>query len=96
MDKVEVLRAKLGELRKELERVTMEKGLAAEDNKDLRENFAFDYWYQQEELMLGRIRSLMHEIKSLAKVKDKPQVKKKKQVEKPVTRISELSPKKWL
>lgn len=56
------LRDKIKELTKKLEEATLEKGLAAEENKDLRENFAYDYWNDQENLYLTRIRNLMNEI----------------------------------
>ena len=44
---IDNLREKLNELRKLRDNATMEKGLAAEENKDLRENFANGISYVQ-------------------------------------------------
>lgn len=65
MSKIEELRQKISDLKKELENATLEKGLAAEDNKDLRENFAYDYWEQKERLCVSRIHSIMQELREL-------------------------------
>lgn len=66
---VDELRNKITELKKELTQTTLEKGLSAEDNKDLRENFAYDYWDQKERILLNRIHALMAEIKQRTQTK---------------------------
>ncbi|MFA6981602.1 MAG: hypothetical protein WC243_01075 [Patescibacteria group bacterium] len=68
-EKLKTLRDGLVKLREERTRVTMEKGLAAEDNKDLRENASYDYWEQKEFNLTARIIALMKEIDKLAKSK---------------------------
>jgi transcription elongation GreA/GreB family factor len=91
----EKLREKIKELKKELETVTFEKGLAAEDNKDLRENSAYDYWDQKESILIIRIHKIMREISEIYK---KPYAKKvaKKQTRPVVKKLTETFPHKWL
>jgi len=62
MSVVDILRKQLIKLQKEREEITLEKGLAARDNNDLRENFAYDYWVSQEELITARIFATLKEI----------------------------------
>lgn len=64
---MDLLREKLSDLRKQRDNAAMEKGLAAEENKDLRENFAYDYWDTQERNITFRIHGIMEEIDELAK-----------------------------
>lgn len=94
-DKVEMLRKRLSEQRKKLEKATIEKGLAAEENKDLRENFAYDYWVDQERLITARIHATLKEIESLTKrpkIKKHPTKKKSENIDK----IKDLPKNKWL
>ena len=69
MDKTPIdnLREKLKALNIERDSVIMEKGLAARDNNDLRENFAYDYWEQKEKQLTFRIHRLIKEIDEIAK-----------------------------
>jgi len=91
--KAETLRHIITKFRKELEKATLEKGLAAEDNKDLRENFAYDYWDDKERMITIRIGKVLKELSDLTKAKVQKPVKKKplKQTEK----IS-FQPHKWI
>jgi hypothetical protein len=66
-EKLKALRKELVRLREERTKATMEKGLAAEDNKDLRENATYDFWEQKEYVLTARIISIMDEIDKLAK-----------------------------
>ncbi|KKS07049.1 hypothetical protein A3K01_02950 [candidate division WWE3 bacterium RIFOXYD1_FULL_43_17] len=93
-EKVERLRERLSEQRKKLEEASFEKGLAAEENKDLRENFAYDYWVSQEQLVTARIFATLKEIEHLTKKPEKKIIKKSKAV--PVERVKYLPKKKWL
>lgn len=93
-EKVERLRERLSEQRKKLEEASFEKGLAAEENKDLRENFAYDYWVSQEQLITARIFATLKEIEHLTKKPKKKIIKKSKAT--PVERVKDLPRKKWL
>ncbi|HAI62726.1 MAG: hypothetical protein UU64_C0011G0054 [candidate division WWE3 bacterium GW2011_GWF2_41_45] len=93
-EKVDHLRERLSEQRKKLEEATFEKGLAAEENKDLRENFAYDYWVSQEQLITARIFATLKEIEHLTKKPRKKIIKKNKTT--PVERVKDLPKKKWL
>lgn len=88
--KIDELREKLGSLQKEREKVILEKGFAAEDNKDLRENAQYDFLLQKEHLITTRIHNILKEIDSLIK-KDKPKIRKDKKE----TKV-EFKPHKWL
>ncbi|RJR27968.1 hypothetical protein C4561_00475 [candidate division WWE3 bacterium] len=93
---IELLRKQIKELLQEREKATLEKGLAAEDNKDLRENFAYDYWAQKEFALTSKIRKLTAEIDRLAK-KTSTQKRKPRRVNtKPVEKIKDLPQNKWL
>jgi len=48
--KIDKLRQELTELRKERDKIIFEKGMAANENKDLRENSAYDYWFEKEDI----------------------------------------------
>lgn len=77
--KIDKLRKELIELREERAKVILEKGLAAEYNKDLRENAAYDYWYEKETEMTVRILQVMEIIREEAdKTKPKRTIKHKK------------------
>ena len=62
---IELLREKLTALNKEREEIILEKGLAARDNNDLRENFAYDYWSEKERVATARIHALSKEIEEI-------------------------------
>lgn len=79
--KVDRLRDDLAELRKKRIKITMEKGFAAEENKDLRENFAYDYWVQQEEVINARIGTVIELIGELTKKNTKPKWEKPKPIQ---------------
>ncbi|KKS29478.1 MAG: hypothetical protein UV83_C0003G0086 [candidate division WWE3 bacterium GW2011_GWE2_43_18] len=93
-EKVDRLRERLTEQRKKLEEASFEKGMAAEENKDLRENFAYDYWVSQEQLITARIFATLKEIEHLTKKPGTKIVKKAKA--QPVERVRDLPKKKWL
>lgn len=65
-NKIESLREDLKKLREKLAEVTLQKGLAAQDDKDLRENANYEYWLNQEYITMGRIRTTMELISKLA------------------------------
>lgn len=93
--KIDKLRKELVEIRKERERIVFEKGMAAEENKDLRENSAYDYWFEKEMLVTTRINhiiSMINEISGKNLVR-KPQIKQK--ARKPKEKM-ELERPKWL
>jgi len=91
--KIDKLRNELIALRKEREAITFEKGLAAEDNKDLRENCTYDYWFEKEIVANARIALLIKMIGDLSK-KDKPKKElKKRKIEKV---RGTFEPHKWL
>lgn len=81
--------------REDLEKATMEKGLAAEENKDLRENSAYDYWDEKERALLFRIRKIAKEISEESN-KNKPQKKAVKAKSKAQKKPFEIKPRKWL
>jgi hypothetical protein len=93
---IEKLREKIKELKQELETVTFEKGLAAEDNKDLRENSAYDYWDQKESILIIRIHKIMKEIRDTSK-NDSHERKIGKKSSDPITKKPyNIKPHKWL
>ena len=63
------MRQDLVKLRQDREKITMEKGLMARDNNDLRENFAYDYWVEKENQVTIRIHRIIAEIEDLLKKK---------------------------
>lgn len=91
--KIDKLRAELIKLREERSKVIFEKGLAAEENKDLRENFAYDYWFEKECQMEARIAQVVEMIKEIANESKPKKVIKQKKLEK--VRGS-YGPHKWL
>ncbi len=56
------LREELKILREERDKITLEKGLVAQDNKDLRENAAYSQLEQKEHALTSRIRGVIEEI----------------------------------
>lgn len=98
---IELLRQKIKELNKERDKAIFEKGLAADENKDLRENFAYDYWFEKEMNISAKISGLIREIERIAKknssikaIKTKRHIKRKK--EPVVKKIKDLPKNKWL
>lgn len=63
--KLDLLREELAKMRAMRAKYQMEKGLAAEHNKDLRENADYDYWHEREQNMTIRILRLTKEISDL-------------------------------
>ncbi len=59
---IQQLRHELTKLRKEREAVILEKGLLAQDNKDLRENFAYILYEQKEHALSSQINAVIKEI----------------------------------
>ena len=86
------LRSKLIEMRKERDQIIFEKGLAAEENKDIRENATYDYWFEKEQNITARILKITAEIEQLTK---KPVVIKKIK-QKPEAKVKDLPKRKWL
>ncbi|MFC1621768.1 hypothetical protein ACFL13_00030 [Patescibacteria group bacterium] len=64
MEKTQIdqLREYMQYLMKEREKAQMKKGLAAEHNKDLRENADYEYWLQREQNLTVRIRKISKQI----------------------------------
>ena len=67
MTKIDQLRKELIGLRKQRRSAQKEKGLAAEHNKDIRENADYDYWLQIEQNLTVRIKSISAEIEKIYK-----------------------------
>ncbi len=61
------LRAKLKVLRDDRDKIILEKGLVAQDNKDLRENAAYDDLERQEHSLTAKIHDIIEEIYARAK-----------------------------
>lgn len=104
---IDQLRQKLIELNKMRDAAIFEKGQAARENNDLRENFAYDYWCQQEDNYTTRIHELIKEIDLLArqgrgvqKISDRsPANKNKKQLTRDDHKkqlFEEVTKKRWL
>jgi transcription elongation GreA/GreB family factor len=91
---LETLRQKIKELNTHRDKAIMQKGLAAEDNKDLRENAEYDYWVEKELFFTAQIITLIKEIQKLTK---KPTVTPKTSAKssKPQL-IKDLPKNKWL
>ena len=79
--KIDNLREELIKLRKERSQIILEKGFAAEENKDLRENSAYDYWFEKEMQITSRIYHITNMIQELSK-KSKENKKSKKETQK--------------
>ena len=71
MEKTQIdkLREELIKLREERSTIILEKGLAAQENKDLRENSAYDYWMEKEMNITSRIQNIIKIIDDLSKKK---------------------------
>jgi len=79
---IDLLRKQLIKLQKEREKITLEKGLAARDNNDLRENFAYDYWVEQEFVITAKIHGILKEIERLSPSRPSQYNKKRKSASK--------------
>lgn len=66
-DDIKKLREELARLREQREKVVLEKGLIAQDNKDLRENFAYDRLVEREHALTSKINGVISEIYELSK-----------------------------
>ncbi len=76
--KIDKLRQELTELRKERDKIIFEKGMAANENKDLRENSAYDYWFEKEMHINARIHHTILMIEDISpKKKTNPKNSKK-------------------
>lgn len=93
INKVDLLRTEIKKLVEKREEAILEKGLAAEENKDLRENFAYDYWYEREMVLTARINHIIKEISSLTMKKSTENAKKTK--EKKEVKVKDLPKNKW-
>ncbi len=80
-------------LREERAKVIFEKGLAAEENKDLRENFAYDYWFEKECQMKARIIQVVDMIEEISSKSKPKKIVKQKKLEKVK---GAYEPHKWL
>lgn len=97
---IEKLREQIKKLSAEREKAQLEKGFAAEDNKDLRENFAYDYWVSREDLLTAKIGNLIKEIIRLTKLAEEAEEKKSGKKVKPtkpvpITKIKDLPKHTW-
>ena len=90
MTKLEQHQKELFSLRKERTEITFEKGLIAEDSKDLRENGAYMIMEEKENRITGKIMNSTKEIEILTK---KP---KNKIIKKDNKKIEPLMPHRWL
>ena len=82
MSVVDLLRKQLIKLQKEREEITLEKGLTARDNNDLRENFAYDYWVEREFIVTAKIHAILKEIERLTPKTSQRKSKKSRQASK--------------
>ena len=88
-EKIKEVKQKIKDLQKEREQVILEKGLAAQENADLRENFAYDYWNHKEIDLTHKIQRLSGQLFI--------GTRKKKPVKKPSGKETfEFKPHKWL
>jgi transcription elongation GreA/GreB family factor len=91
--KIDKLRTELIKLRKEREKIIFEKGMAANENKDLRENSAYDYWFEKEMQISSRIN---HIISMIEKSSPKKKVEKARSHKIKREENIELDRPKWL
>lgn len=91
--KIDKLRNELIHLREERAKIIFEKGLAAEENKDLRENSSYDFWFNKECLMNSRIARIINMIQEIADKANPKKVIKRKKLEKVK---GNYEPHKWL
>jgi transcription elongation GreA/GreB family factor len=89
--KLEQLQAELSKFRKERDVIIFEKGLLAEDNKDLRENGAYIAMEEREHYYTAKIHKTIRDIEELTK---KPYKEVKKKVKEELK--YEFKPHKWL
>jgi len=93
--KIDKLRNELIKLREERSKIIFEKGMAAGENKDLRENFAYDYWFEKECQVTGRIARVREMIHDLSKKDKSPKSTHKRPANSEKVR-GDYSPHKWL
>jgi len=91
--KIDKLRKELIKLREERDKIIFEKGMAAEENKDLRENSTYDFWFDKEMLITNRIENLISIINENSR--KKPLKKPLNKTKKPKEKV-ELDRPKWL
>ena len=82
MSVIDLLRNKLIKLQKEREEITLEKGLAARDNNDLRQNFGYDYWVEREFVVTAKIYDILKEIEKLSPKEPRSRSKESRQASK--------------
>lgn len=92
MSKLEELQQELFKLRRERLEITIEKGLIAEEEKDLRENGAYTIMEEKENLHTSKIMVVTKQIEDLTR-KPGPKFKKDKKKEE---NLYEFKPHKWL
>jgi len=92
MTKLEQLQKELADLRKTRQKVILEKGEAAEDNKDLRENGAYIALEEREHYYTSKIHKVIRDLDNLTR---KPAKEIRKNVEKKEKKY-EFKPHKWL
>ena len=91
MTRLEELQQELFKLRKERLEITIEKGLIAEEEKDLRENGAYTIMEEKEHMHTSRIMLVTKEIEELTRKPGPKFVKSKKKEED----LYEFKPHKW-
>lgn len=92
---IDKLRKDLIRLRGERDKIIFEKGMAAEENKDLRENSAYDYWFEKEMHITSRINNIIASISELSRKPTPKSTFKPKKHSKPKEKY-ELERPKWL
>lgn len=90
MTKLEQLQEELFSLRKKRKEVTFEKGLIAEEEKDLRENGAYMIMEEKEHLLTSKIMQITKEIETITRIK-----KPHKSIKNKNTKVESLKPQKW-
>jgi hypothetical protein len=95
---VDYLREQIKKLSLEREKATFEKGLSAQENKDLRENSEYDYWVEKETNLTIKIGNLHKEIVRITEgILPKKTVKAKKKTKAiKLEKISDLPRNRWL
>jgi hypothetical protein len=90
MSKLEKLQEELFELRRVRAKITFEKGMAADDSKDLRENGVYIIMEEKEHYYTSKILAVTKEIETITRKPEKKKVKEKEEVK------YEFKPHKWL
>lgn len=91
MTKLEQLQNELFALRRLRKEVTLEKGIIAEDEKDLRENGAYMIMEEKEHLLTSKIMAITKEIDKLTMKPVKKPIRKNRKEEK----VEPIKPQKW-